>query len=196
MKAVLQTAVLVLGVCLAAAQAPVEGIASTNSGALPAADELTLSLPRIGVELYSPQPQVVRPAVSIDDDLVAELFQAATNVAAGSSAVETGEQLIAVPLDSLEIRHETEVASAGGMSVSGPLVHLFNGAKPGELPKRFLQLVNPFAPMEPSPTIPKVTNEHPRAWTAVVGWNPGVSAFPDPSTHVSTIDLFSIFTSP
>jgi hypothetical protein len=196
MKAVLQTAVLVLGVSLAAAQAPVERIASTNSGALPADDELTLSLPRIGVELYSPQTQSIRPGVSIDDDLVAELFQEATNVAAGSSAVETGEQVIAVPLDSLELRHETEVASAGGMSVSGPLVRLFNGAKPGELPKRFLQLVNPLAPMEASPITPQVPNEHRRAWASLVGWNPGVSAFPEPRTHVPSLDLFSMSTSP
>jgi len=36
----------------------------------------------------------------------------------------------------------------------------------------------------------------PRAWTTVVGWNTGESAFPDPVTHKSQLDLFWIGSEP
>ena len=61
----------------------------------------------------------------------------------------------------------------------GPLIHLFHTRKPGEVPKRFWQLVNPFSGAEarPEPEVPRARDLSPRAWTSVAGWSPGVSSY-------------------
>jgi hypothetical protein len=64
---------------------------------------------------------------------------------------------------------------------SGPLVHLFNTRRPGEVPKRFWQLVNPFSrserAAEPEPAFARSRELSPRAWTTTAGWSPGVSSY-------------------
>jgi hypothetical protein len=61
----------------------------------------------------------------------------------------------------------------------GPLIHLFHTRKPGEVPKRFWQLINPFSRSEPRPEteVVRARDLSPRAWTSVAGWNPGVSSY-------------------
>jgi hypothetical protein len=63
----------------------------------------------------------------------------------------------------------------------GPLIHLFHTRKPGEVPKRFWQLINPFSRSEraaaPEPEVPRARDLSPRAWTSVAGWSPGVSSY-------------------
>jgi hypothetical protein len=49
-------------------------------------------------------------------------------------------------------------------------------------PLRFLKTINPFAPLEPEPELGGAGDDNPRAWTSIMGWNPGGSAFPDPVT--------------
>ncbi len=80
------------------------------------------------------------------------------------------------------------------LEVTGPLVSPFRG-KASEVPGRLLNLINPFAPVEPSATSapPRtVRGPSPRAWTTVAGWHPGRSAFPDAVTHESGMALISI----
>jgi hypothetical protein len=64
---------------------------------------------------------------------------------------------------------------------SGPLIHLFHTRRPGEVPKRFWQLVNPFSrserAAEPEPEFSRSRDLSPRAWTSVAGWSPGVSSY-------------------
>src|SRR5262245_23739623 len=59
----------------------------------------------------------------------------------------------------------------------GPLIHLFHTRKPGEVPKRFWQLINPFARSQrvaaPESEVPRARDLSPRAWTSVAGWSPG-----------------------
>jgi hypothetical protein len=61
----------------------------------------------------------------------------------------------------------------------GPLVHLFHTRKPGEVPKRFWQLINPFARSESQAEteLPRARDLSPRAWASVAGWHPGVSSY-------------------
>jgi len=61
----------------------------------------------------------------------------------------------------------------------GPLTHLFHTRKPGEVPKRFWQLINPFSRSEaaPEPEVPRARDLGPRAWASVAGWHPGVSSY-------------------
>ena len=198
MRGLLQVAVVVLGGSLAAAQVAAPGASITNQAASPSEEYLRLSLPEAGVGLNSPLIPAIGAKAGIESGPAVQLFQDQEPgiVAAEDSVVKVDGEVITAPLDSLQLKGETEVATAGGMLVSGPLVHLFHTTKPGEVPTRFLQLINPFAPMEASQVIPNVPNEHPRAWTELVGWSPGVSAFPDPRTHQPSLSLFSMFTSP
>jgi hypothetical protein len=61
----------------------------------------------------------------------------------------------------------------------GPLVHLFHTRKPGEVPRRFWRLINPFFRSEAAPESEGIHTRDlsPRAWTTVAGWHPGVSTF-------------------
>jgi len=63
----------------------------------------------------------------------------------------------------------------------GPLIHLFHTRKPGEVPKRFWELINPFSRSEravaPEPELPHTRDLSPRAWTTAAGWSPGVSSY-------------------
>jgi len=192
---VLLTVTLLVG-SLAVAQEPAVVLSPTNHAAAREGEALQLVLPKVGVELNTPGTPVIGTKAGLENGSAGELFQYPTNDALESSIVKSDEEVIPAPLDSLQFKGAIEVARAGGMLVSGPLVQLFDLTKPVELPKRCLQLVNPFAPLEASPVTPNVPNEHPRAWTELVGWNPGVSAFPDPRTHQPTLNLFSMFTSP
>lgn len=195
MRGLVLLTVVLLVASLAAAQEPAVGLSPTNQAALPDGGALLLALPKVGVELNTPRSPVALPAAGLEAAPDVELFEKPVTVAVGSPVVETGDGIVTVPLGSLELRRDPEVR-AGGVVVSGPLIELFHSAKPTELPNRLLHLINPFAPMEARAVTPNVPNEHPRAWTARVGWNPGGSAFPDPRTHELGLSLFSMFTAP
>jgi len=71
------------------------------------------------------------------------------------------------------------VAVTPKLQASGPLIEPFKPNQASSTPKRLLQLVNPFAPVEPQPAPQtRVKDMSTRAWSSVVGWNPGGSAFP------------------
>jgi hypothetical protein len=71
----------------------------------------------------------------------------------------------------------SELKIGKGLHVRGPLVHLFHARKPGEVPKRFWQLINPFSRSQaPEPEAVRARDLSPRAWTSVAGWHPGVSS--------------------
>ncbi len=79
------------------------------------------------------------------------------------------------------------------LQVSGPLVEPFKAKQGSSTPKQLLQLVNPFAPVPPQPAPETRTRGiSTRAWTSVVGWSPGSSAFPDAVTHEPHMSLVSV----
>jgi hypothetical protein len=74
----------------------------------------------------------------------------------------------------------SEVRLGKEFHARGPLIHLFHTRKPGDVPKRFWQLVNPFSRSEARPEpeqLPRSRDLSPRAWTTVAGWSPGVSSY-------------------
>jgi hypothetical protein len=85
------------------------------------------------------------------------------------------------------------VAMTPKLQASGPLVEAFKPNQTSSTPKRLLQLVNPFAPVEPQPAPEThVKGISTRSWTSVVGWNPGASAFPDGVTHEAQMSFVSV----
>lgn len=78
----------------------------------------------------------------------------------------------------------SELKIGKGLRARGPLVHLFHTRKPGEVPKRFWQLINPFSRSQaPEPEVVRARDLSPRAWTTVAGWHPGVSGITDSLTQ-------------
>src|SRR5262249_12630031 len=72
----------------------------------------------------------------------------------------------------------SEIRLGKNLHARGPLVHLFHTRKPGEVPKRFWHLINPFSRSEAPPPAEgmRPRDLSPRSWTSVAGWHPGVSA--------------------
>ena len=76
------------------------------------------------------------------------------------------------------------------LRIDGPLVRPFREKRIRDVRRRALQYVNPLAPTEAAaPQLERVRDLNPRAWTTIVGWNTGRSAFPDAVTHESTMGL-------
>ena len=79
------------------------------------------------------------------------------------------------------------------LHLRGPLVSPFRGRKIADLPRRVLRLVNPFAATDQSGgQLQKTRDMNPRAWSSMVGINPGSSAFSDARTHESSLGLISL----
>lgn len=73
---------------------------------------------------------------------------------------------------------ESGVRLGKNLHARGPLVELFHTKKPGEVPKRFWHLINPFSRAEvvSETEVIRSRDLSPRAWATTVGWHPGVSA--------------------
>jgi hypothetical protein len=128
--------------------------------------------------------------------VLGEVFQEPQKLPAGGAAAET-EHWVNLALNGLSAPSpKAELVQAGGISIGGPLINALHVSKSMELPKRLLNLVNPFAPLDESEEPPEVKGSNPRAWTSLVGWSPGISAFPDPRTHTLSLDLVSCALSP
>ena len=73
----------------------------------------------------------------------------------------------------------------------GPLAAPFKG-KIRQLPRRFLGFINPFGKSTYGRLPPDMKPVSPRAWSTVVGWTPGQSAFADDTHHEAKLGLLSI----
>ena len=85
------------------------------------------------------------------------------------------------------------VISKTKFRLEGPAVSPLKSTTTTEFSRRIAHLFSPFAKEKPAwqtaPTGPVST----RAWSTIVGWNPGRSAFPDGAWHEPPrIDLISI----
>src|SRR5437667_12414786 len=78
------------------------------------------------------------------------------------------------------------------LTVSGPVVQTFKVKPVSDAPRRTLQLLNPFAPLEHVEQTERSSGLSTRAWATTVGLHPGRSAFPDATTHESTMSLLSV----
>jgi hypothetical protein len=77
------------------------------------------------------------------------------------------------------------------VELSGPLVKPFTVRKVTDVPRRLLQLINPFTPSERKEELESTRVVSARAWSTTVGWNPGGSAFSDAVTHEPSMSLIS-----
>jgi hypothetical protein len=78
------------------------------------------------------------------------------------------------------------------LRASGQLVQVFKGEKVSEAPRRALQLVNPFAPIQRIEPLEKTRDLNPHAWSTMVGFRPGGSAFPDATTHEPSMTFVKV----
>jgi hypothetical protein len=89
------------------------------------------------------------------------------------------------------VQANQQVAVTPKLQASGPLIEPFKPNQTSSTPKRLLNLINPFAPVEPQPAR-QTSGLSTRSWTSVAGWNPGSSSFPDGVTHESQMSLISV----
>jgi hypothetical protein len=78
------------------------------------------------------------------------------------------------------------------LNTGGPVLHVSKTKRVLQVPRRVLNLINPFAPTEPGAELKRPEGLSSRAWVTTVGWNPGESAFPDARTHESTLTLLTV----
>jgi hypothetical protein len=78
------------------------------------------------------------------------------------------------------------------LRASGQLIQVFKGDKVSEAPRRALQLVNPFAPLQRVEPLEKTRDLNPHAWSTMVGLRPGGSAFPEATTHEPSMTFVKI----
>jgi hypothetical protein len=112
--------------------------------------------------------------------------------ATNSAALRDDSRLLAPLIE--ETKPSQDVNVGKKLELSGPLVHPLKVRKIREVPRRLLHLINPFAPTERKEEFESTRGLSVRAWTTVVGWHVGGSAFPDAMTHESSMGLFSLST--
>jgi len=105
----------------------------------------------------------------------------------GPALYDSRQSLLLVPDNSASLSETIRLSRHVGMS--GLLVSPFKTRKVLDVPRRFLRLINPFARGEAVEQGPSPRDLEPRAWTTIVGWSPGKSAFPDATTQESCMGL-------
>ena len=80
------------------------------------------------------------------------------------------------------------------LKVEGPAVKVLKSGKLRSMPKRLVQLINPFAPSEPKEEFKRSRDLNPTPWASSLGWSPGRSAFSDPVTHEPSMKIISVST--
>jgi hypothetical protein len=88
-----------------------------------------------------------------------------------------------------------EVQLGPTLRATGPLVYPIKGRGVLSFPGRLIQLVNPFSKANIGTSPARIEPVENRAWTTIVGWNPGRSAFPDDEHHEPQTRLISVSTS-
>ncbi len=198
MKVIIQAATLLLGMGVAVAQTQEVRVAatSTNESIGLGKEGLALSLPKGGVELRPLDAPITFSNTPAPLSVLDEAFREPEKPPTEGAAAET-ERWVSLALNGLsEASPKAEVIQAGGIEIGGPLINALHVSKPMGLPKRLLHLVDPFAPMDQSEEPPEVEGSNPLAWTSLVGWSPGISAFADPRTHTLSLDLVSVGLAP
>jgi hypothetical protein len=92
------------------------------------------------------------------------------------------------------VRHEEHLAITHRLQIQGPVVHVLKAKGFWAFPKRLFSLLNPFRPRKHRGEIrvKGVGRLSTRSWTAIAGWNPGQSAFPDATTSSFGLTLISL----
>ena len=135
--------------------------------------------------------------------LMVILALAAPRVIAQQKGLETsvrgtnaGVSLPAARLSSL-VTQDTQLTTAEfavgkKLRARGPLVSIFKARNVLDVPRRAFHFINPFAPAEGGGQLEQAADVNPRAWASTVSFHPGGSAFPDATTHESTMSLLTV----
>jgi hypothetical protein len=91
-----------------------------------------------------------------------------------------------------KLNDKTDIAIGKKLRIGGPVVRSFKVKKATEVPGRIIKLLNPFAASEAAPAFEQKRNLSTRAWATTIGFHPGGSAFPDATTHESSMTLLTV----
>jgi hypothetical protein len=88
---------------------------------------------------------------------------------------------------------EYSVSKTTKVNISGPLVRVGKAKNASDLGHRVFSLINPFSSEEPNVPAAAAGPVNTRAWSTIVGYSPGRSAFPDGAWHEPPhLDLISV----
>ena len=116
----------------------------------------------------------------------------------GSSSHGTNSAALTKALESLSLtaadtsKATSNISLGNQLTISGPVVETIKVKRISDAPRRVLQLINPFSPLEHVDQVERTSNLTTRAWATTVGTHPGAPAFPDVTTHESTLSLMAI----
>ena len=89
--------------------------------------------------------------------------------------------------------NQDNIAIGKKLRLGGPAVEVFKAKKFWDVPRRVLNVLNPFTPLERNEVpFTQTRSLNPRAWASTVGFHPGGSVFADATTHEPTMTLLSI----
>jgi hypothetical protein len=114
----------------------------------------------------------------------------ASATSTNSSALHDDSRLLAPLLE--DTKGSQELLVVKKIELGGPVIKPLKVKKLSEVPRVILQLINPFAPSERKIEFQTTRGLSTRAWSTVVGWHPGGSAFSDPMTHEPSMALVSL----
>jgi hypothetical protein len=120
--------------------------------------------------------------------MLAQEHQTAANLT--NSATLHDEARVIAPIIE-DARPARDVIVKKNVELSGPLVKPLTARRITDVPKRLLQLINPFTVSDRKEVLESTRGLSARAWSSTVGWNPGGSAFSDPTTHEASMSLIS-----
>ncbi len=105
-----------------------------------------------------------------------------------SPSKKTERDLTPYLADKLELKQD--IIQKKHFRISGPLVRPFTG-RLREAPRRFLHVINPFAPTEAEEQsgAPRASTQ---AWSTTVGWSTGPSGSDTAITHESKMGLVTV----
>jgi hypothetical protein len=109
-----------------------------------------------------------------------------------AASLQDRPQVVLRPLDLSSSGSSERVIVKRKLRISGPLVRPFKAKTGSEFSKRVVHLFSPFASEDSSTQAEPSGPVSSRAWSTMVGWNPGRSAFPDDTWHEPQLRLISI----
>ena len=134
---------------------------------------------------------VVAVAVNASQAVVQGQQTATNALVSATNAIHEPASMSLSPHSAMELRliepRDTNsldyVLSKSTVHVSGPLIVPLKAKSASDFGHRVLHLFSPFASEEPAGQPTALGPVNTRAWSNIVGWSPGRSAFPDGAWH-------------
>jgi hypothetical protein len=106
--------------------------------------------------------------------------------------VETESPVLRSSIDFSPTLSSSETLRVGkNVQLSGPLIVPLKAKRTRDVPRKILQMLNPFSKPSEEAQAAQEAPVRSRAWSTTGGWSPGPSAFADETRHEPQLKLIS-----